>query len=293
MSHDIRTPLNGIIGMTYLTQKMDLPEEAVGNLKKIDMSSKFLLGLINDILDMTKAENNQVEFHPEPYTLEEFRDYIDAVIRPLCEDKRQNFRFESFHGDDAVPLFDKLHINQVLFNLLSNAVKYTAEGGTITYSDHFGKADGSGKVAVEFSVSDTGVGISEEFQKDLFKPFVREERTAKTQGTGLGLAIVKRMVDLMGGTISVQSRPDAGTTFTVRLTADSVRPESVKKNGHAGKTADSSSLLRGKHILLCEDHPLNQEIAEGLLSLKKRHMITDSRWRRRSRSRSLSTVTLP
>jgi PAS domain S-box-containing protein len=274
MSHDIRTPLNGIIGMTYLTQKMDLPREAGENLAKIDTSSKFLLGLINDILDMTKAENNQVEFHPEPYFLKEFTGYIDAVIRPLCNDKRQIFRFESGHEDDAVPLFDKLHINQVLFNLLSNAVKYTPEGGTITYSDHFSKAGQDGKLSVEFSVSDTGVGMSEAFQKELFKPFVREARTAGVQGTGLGLAIVKRMVDLMGGTISVRSRLNAGTTFTVRLQTDSVLPETLAETCRAEAESDAAASLKGKHILLCEDHPLNQEIARALLAEKG--MITDT-----------------
>jgi len=267
MSHDIRTPLNGIIGMTYLTQKMDLPPEAGENLAKIDTSSKFLLGLINDILDMTKAESSKVEFHPEPYLQKEFNGYLDAVIRPLCSDKRQIFLVKSSHADDAVPLFDKLHINQVLFNLLSNAVKYTPEGGTITCTNSFGKAGPDGKLPVEFSVSDTGVGISEEFQKELFKPFGREARTSHVQGTGLGLAIVKRMVDLMGGTITVRSRQNEGTTFTVRLIVDSVRPDALAKAADAG--ADTASdALKGKHILLCEDHPLNQEIAQALLSAK-------------------------
>ncbi len=132
MSHDIRTPLNGIIGMTYLTQKMELPDEARKNLDKINTSSKFLLGLVNDILDMSKMESKKIELHTEPYYFEDFNKYLDAVIRPLCEEKHQRFVFDVGQISEKVPLLDIIRMNRIFFNLLSNAVKYTPEYGTIT-----------------------------------------------------------------------------------------------------------------------------------------------------------------
>ena len=268
MSHDIRTPLNGIIGMTYLTEKLDLPEKAQENLRKIDISSKFLLSLINDILDLTKAERDKVELHPEPYPPQEFYAYMDSVFRPLCESKSQTFIVNAHPPTEVVPLFDKLRINQVLFNLLSNAVKYTPEGGTIVYRADFSAPDEQGRLAAEFEISDNGRGMSREFQKHLFEPFTQESRkdTSDARGSGLGLAIVKRLLDLMGGTISVRSRLGEGSSFVVNLTADSI-PAGAQP-GAAAKTASGAEpdRLAGRHVLLCEDHPLNQEIAAALLS---------------------------
>ena len=134
MSHDIRTPLNGIIGMTQIAMKMKDIAEIENCLAKVDSSSRFLLGLVNDILDMSKAESNEMELHTEPYTIEEYREYIDSVIRPLCNEKGQHLVVDAAGIiEDQIPLADKLRINQILFNLLSNAVKYTPEGGNIKY----------------------------------------------------------------------------------------------------------------------------------------------------------------
>ena len=267
MSHDIRTPLNGIIGMTYLTEKLDLPEQARENLRKIDVSSKFLLSLINDILDLTKAESAKLELHPEPYLPHEFDDYMDSVFRPLCESKNQRLIIETHPAVGVVPLFDKLRINQILFNLLSNAVKYTPEGGTISYRADFGKPDENGRLDVEMEIRDNGRGMSRGFQQHLFEPFSQEHRqdTSDARGSGLGLAIVKRLVDLMGGTVTVCSRPGEGSSFIVRMTVDSVPApgqEMPETELLPGREAGS---LTGKHVLLCEDHPLNQEIAAALL----------------------------
>jgi signal transduction histidine kinase len=208
MSHDIRTPLNGIIGLTYLTEKLDLPDEALKNLKKIDTSSKFLLSLINDILDLTKAENDKIELHPEPYSPREFYDYIDSVFKPLFESKNQTFLVDMHQPEKMLPVLDKLRVNQILFNLLSNAVKYTPEGGTIVYHADFSEPDENGKMSIKIEIKDNGRGMSDEFQKRLFEPFMQEHRkdASDTRGSGLGLAIVKRLVDLMGGTITVSSK---------------------------------------------------------------------------------------
>ena len=266
MSHDIRTPLNGIIGMTYLTQKMALPEEAKKNLEKISTSSKFLLGLVNDILDMSKMESQKIELHPEPYFFEDFRMYLEAVIRPLCEEKRQNFVFDAGEIEGLVPIVDITRINRIYFNLLSNAVKYTPEGGTITYRITDAPLP-SGRIRIEHHISDTGVGMSAEFQKVLFDPFSQEGRddNSDKRGSGLGLAIVKKLVDLMDGTIFVRSAPHEGTYFHVCLEFPAVTAKAPAPPAQAALAAAGSVILRGRHILLCEDHPLNQEIAQTLL----------------------------
>jgi len=269
MSHDIRTPLNGIIGMTYLAGEQENTPRTKDYLAKIDTSSKFLLGLVNDILDMSKAESSKIEMHPEPYQRDDFLSYIDSVIKPLCKEKNQKLILNlGFSG--RVPLFDVLRINQVLFNLLSNAVKYTPEGGTVTLSIASRLLD-NGKLRHDLTVSDDGIGMSEEFLKVLFDPFTQEGRSdvSERRGSGLGLAIVKRMVDLMGGTISVESKKGNGTTFRMQLDSDFVSIETARAMKHPSKLENDPSMLAGKHILLCEDHPLNQEIALALLSEKK------------------------
>jgi signal transduction histidine kinase/CheY-like chemotaxis protein len=269
VSHDIRTPLNGIIGMTNLAKEEKDPRKIQAYLDKIDTSSKFLLGLINDILDMVKVESGKITLQPEPYPIDEFNNYLDAVIRPLCKEKNQKFILQEDVTVQRVPLADKLHINQILFNLLSNAVKFTPEGGTITYTIK-GQQLSDNKVCIEHIISDTGIGMSTEFQKKLFEPFTQEGRNdiSNTRGSGLGLAIVKRLVDFMGGTITVQSQLGKGSIFTVRLTFDSVPVESCGVAPASAGNKDEFKCLQGKHILVCEDHPLNQEIVKALLSKK-------------------------
>ena len=269
MSHDIRTPLNGIIGMTYIAREQDNPPRTADCLGKIDTSSKFLLGLINDILDMSRVESDRIELIPEPYPISEFNDYLDAVIRPLCREKGQHFVLDEESAlSDMVPIADKLRTNQIIFNLLSNAVKYTPEGGTVTYRVS-GKPLEPGRVCIDHEISDNGIGMSEDFQNILFDPFTQENRddNSATRGTGLGLAIVKKLVNLMGGTISVSSRIGQGTTFRLHLEFDAVSAGEIassRKTSSAAETGTPRS-LEGRHVLLCEDHPLNQEIMTALL----------------------------
>jgi signal transduction histidine kinase/CheY-like chemotaxis protein len=266
MSHDMRTPLNGILGMTYLTEKMELPPAAQENLRKIDVSSHFLLSLINNLLDMSKAESGKIELHPEPYSPKEFGVYIDAVIRPICQSKNQTLRVEILGQDDCVPVIDKLRINQIVFNLLSNAVKYTPEGGEIVYRSE-GERLPDGRLALHIRVSDNGVGMSEAFQKVLFTPFTQEARNENSdqRGSGLGLAITRQLVERMGGTISAVSRPGEGSVFSVELSVDcACRGDEAAPAGPPKPPQQTA--LAGRRVLLCEDHPLNQEIAKALLS---------------------------
>ena len=267
MSHDIRTPLNGIMGMTYLAGKQDNPPETVDCLKKIDMSSKFLLGLINDVLDMSKAESGKMELHLEPYPSNELVGYIDSVVRPMCEDKHIKLVVETDKVIEFTPIVDKLRVTQLLTNIFSNAIKFTPEGGTITYrvSGHLTE---NGKLLCVTEISDTGAGMSPEFQKKMFDPFTQEHRddVSFSRGTGLGLSIVKKIMDLMGGTIDVKSELDKGTTFTLANEFDCVHATEASAPSRAVSKRAERSLLAEKHILLCEDHPLNQEISKALLN---------------------------
>lgn len=269
MSHDIRTPLNGIMGMAYIASKETNPSKTAECLKNINISSQFLLGLVNDVLDMSKAESGKIILQPEPYTCEEFTEYLQAVIGRLCEEKGLHFHMEiPTKVLDAAPLMDKLRINQIYFNLMSNAIKFTPPNGTITFRIRWHKVGGK-RLWIETTVSDTGVGISKHFQKEMFQPFSQELRndTADNRGSGLGLSIVKRLVDLMGGTINVTSDIDQGTTFVVTIEYDCVPIKSLQPVPLKEDTADDA-ILANKHILLCEDHPMNQDIAKTILMTK-------------------------
>ena len=266
MSHDIRTPLNGIIGMTYLTKQLELPEKARTNLDKIDISSKFLLGLVNDILDMSKIESKKLELHPAPYSQEKFLGYVNAVIRPLCEEKKQNLTLDLREAGPFVPLMDELRINQIFFNLLSNAVKYTQEGGNITLKLEEQKTE-AGRLRLAADVIDNGIGMSRKLQETAFEPFSQGERsdTTASRGTGLGLPIVKSLVERMGGTVSVESTPGKGSDFHVQLEFDCVPADSLQHKDAERISAGRSVSLKNKRVLICEDHPLNQEIVRTLL----------------------------
>ena len=272
MSHDMRTPLNGIIGMTYIASRKDNVEEIKSCLDKINSSSKFLLGLINDILDMSKAESGKIELIPEPYTVEDYNEYLDSVIRPLCEEKHISLILHEQEAApiDEVPLADKLHVNQIFFNILSNAVKFTPEGGKIDYSIRAKKEPGH-RVSIEHVISDNGIGMSTEFLGRLFQPFTQEGRTdaSENRGAGLGLAIVKKLVDYMGGSIAISSIPGKGTTFTVTLEFDTIqRSELPDENDIENSLEMDPGIFNGLHVLLCEDHPLNQEIVKTILEDK-------------------------
>jgi signal transduction histidine kinase/PAS domain-containing protein/ActR/RegA family two-component response regulator len=268
MSHDIRTPLNGIMGMTYLTQEMKLPAEAKRNLANIDVSSKFLLSLINDVLDMSKVESGKLILHPEPYVRKDFNDYIDSVVRPLFVDKQQHFTFSFNAPDDYYLVIDKLCLNRVVFNLISNAVKYTQENGNIKFKIDGKVMPDKKKIATHFEVSDNGIGISKEFQKVMFEPFSQENRneSSANHGTGLGLAITKKMVEALNGTITVKSEVGVGSTFIVDLFNDCVPAAVVAEQAKTESLPVNNASLEGKHILLCEDHPLNRKIGVALLT---------------------------
>ena len=269
MSHEMRTPLNGILGMVYIIKRQNLPDNAVSGMDKIGTSAKYLLSLINDILDLSKAENNQIQLHLEPYEEQEFKDYMDAVVRPLVIGKKQTLALSVHIPEDYVPIQDKLRMNQIVFNLLSNAVKYTSPGGRISYEAE-GTMLSESTMQLVIKVSDNGIGMSPEFRKRIFGPYSQENRreSSGTQGTGLGMAITKKLVECMDGSISVDSVLGEGSCFTVILPVRVMRKEHCAKPGAEGGE-QNLQILKGKKILLCEDNRLNQEIMETILQEKE------------------------
>lgn len=256
MSHDIRTPMNAIVGMTEIALKNVSSEERVEDcLKKVKLSSKHLLGLINDILDMSKIESGKMALNLNQVSLRLAVDDIVNIIQPQVKAKAQYFDIFIQKIKVEEVICDSVRLNQVLLNILSNAVKYTPDGGTIhVYLYQEDSPLGDGYVRMHFQIKDNGIGISEEFQEKIFDAFTREdsERTTKVMGTGLGMAITKRIVDLMGGTIELTSELGKGSEFRVIL---DMKIADVKEEDM--KLPDWNILLVDDNELLCSSAAYN------------------------------------
>ncbi|MDL2210128.1 response regulator [Desulfovibrio sp. OttesenSCG-928-O18] len=269
MSHEMRTPMNAIIGMAAIGIGADDPERKQYCLNKIDGASQHLLGVINDILDMSKIEADKFELSMSTFSLNDMLQRVIDVVRFQTVAKRQRF---SVHIADNLPsavIADEQRMAQVLTNLLSNAVKFTPENGRIALrADVAGRANGMAQIRI--SVADTGIGMSAEQRNRLFRPFEQADGSIsrKFGGTGLGLAISKRIVEMMGGAIHVASTPGQGSTFTVELAV----PEALPGNSPAAEAAacipqhgDGKDIFHGKRALLAEDVEINREIIAALL----------------------------
>ncbi len=221
MSHDIRTPMNAIVGMTAIaTAHMDDPAQVQNCLKKITMSSRHLLGLINDVLDMSKIESGKMTLNEELVSLRDIMESMVSIVQPQIKAKHQKFNISIFNILSENVHCDSVRLNQVLINLLSNAVKFTPENGSIDVSLHEEPSPmGEDYVRILIQVKDTGIGMSEEFRQHIFESFAREDnkRIHRTEGTGLGMAITKYIVDAMKGEITVESEQGVGTEFKVTL----------------------------------------------------------------------------
>ena len=220
MSHDIRTPMNAIIGLTTITEKNLDDKEAVGeNLRKITLASNHLLTLINDILDISKVESGKLNFSPQNFSIVETVENLVNISQPMIKEKNIEFNFRVGNMDKEYIYADQLRLNQIYINILSHAIKYTEPGGRVSVDMREEESEKPDCVRLTYKVSDTGIGMSPEFMKNMYQPFSRQtdSRVNSIQGTGLGLAITKQMVDLMGGVIDCQSEQGKGTTFTVIL----------------------------------------------------------------------------
>ena len=248
MSHDIRTPMNAIIGFTTLAQaNLDNREKAQEYLKKILSSSNHLLSLINDILDMSRIESGKLHIEEKECTIPDiFRD-MRNIIQTQMQEKQLNFFMDAMDVTDENIYCDKLHVNQVLLNLLSNAIKFTPPGGTVALTIRQKPGAPKGYGSYQICVQDTGIGMNDEFIRHIFEPFERERNSTVSgiQGTGLGMAITKNIIDTMGGTIAVQSEQGKGTRFIVdldfRLQSEPHREEKVEE-------------LEGLHALVVDDN---------------------------------------
>ena len=220
MSHDIRTPMNAIIGLTTIAEKNLGDTESVGeNLRKITMASNHLLTLINDILDISKVESGKLNLSPQTFSIVETVENLVNISQPMIKEKNIDFNFRTSRMEIEYLYADRLRLNQIYINILSNAIKYTEPCGHVSVDMREEESPTPGCVRLTYTVSDSGIGMSPEFMKNLYQPFSRQtdSRVNSIQGTGLGLAISKQMVDLMGGTIDCQSEQGKGTTFTVIL----------------------------------------------------------------------------
>lgn len=268
MSHDIRTPMNAIVGIAELMEHdIDNRDKMLAYIGKIQTSSRHLLSLINDVLDMSKIESGDVALTDEYISIPEQLDQIDAIMRPQAEERGQEFTVKVHELPHKTLMGDDVRIRQIFINLLSNAIKYTQDGGRIRLDLTESAADDD-KVLLEIKVTDNGCGMDAEFVKHIFEPFTRSERSSisKIQGTGLGMAITRKLVDLMNGEIKVQSEPGKGSCFTVRLPLAPASDEAYEAL-HAVSGDDAESVLQGMRFICAEDNKLNGEILEAVLDM--------------------------
>ena len=264
MSTDIRTPMNAIIGFTDIALRQQPQAEVRSCLEKIKQSASFLMSLINDVLDISRIESGKIEYKPVPVSITEVIDTVVAVAHGFMENRNIELVINRNCPSNPYVMADALRIRDVLINILSNAVKFTKDGGKITFTTFTKPGKDERHFFGCYRIADTGVGMSEEFQRKLFDEFTQESADARTnyKGTGLGMAITKRYVELMGGTITVESKQGVGTTFTVELPlawTDAV-PASPK-----AKQQPKAISLKGVPVLLAEDNDLNAEITTMLL----------------------------
>ncbi len=265
MSHDIRTPLNGILGMIEINDRHDKDIELMrANRAKAKVAASHLLSLINDVLQMSRLEDTDVEMEQEVFDIHALSEEVltiaqmqaaEAGITVLCDDCSMQFKYPYVYGNP-------LYVRQIMLNILSNAVKYNKPGGSISCKAAFVQSDGE-TVVYQVVISDTGIGMSKEFLQHIFEPFTQADQGARSsyQGTGLGMAIVKKLIDRMDGSIAIESEPGIGSTFTVSIPFRIASEDACREDSENKELVD----LAGMHVLLVEDNNLNREIAKTIL----------------------------
>ena len=260
MSHDIRTPMNAIIGFSNIALKHQPEPQVQSCLEKIRESSDHLLTLINDVLDISRIESGKAKFEPVPLDVTAVTDVVLDITNGFLINRDLTFTVNRAKLEKPYVLADAVRIREVLVNILSNAVKFTADGGNICFETDYHPGADELHIVVCYRITDTGVGMSEEFLKHVFDEFVQEDTDARSQykGTGLGMAITKRYVEMMGGTIAVESKRGVGSTFTVELPMELTDAKNVEKL----EMVNLHTNLMGVKVLLAEDNDLNAEIAQ-------------------------------
>ena len=280
MSHDIRTPMNAIIGLTTIAEKNLDDREAVGeNLRKISLASNHLLTLINDILDISKVESGKLSLSPLTFSIVETAENLVNMSQPMIKEKNIHFNFRINRMEKEYLYADQLRLNQIYINILSNAIKYTEPGGSVSVDLREEESEKAGCVKLVYIVSDTGIGMTPEFMEKMFEPFSRQtdSRVNSIQGTGLGLAITKQMVELMEGTIECRSEVGKGTTFTITLDIPVAEKqlEEMRFEGVEVLIADDDQILLDTAVDALESLGIEAERAsngrEALEMVRRRH----------------------
>ncbi len=268
MSHDIRTPMNAILGYAQIMEdelnRKEMPEVSE-HLEKLQQSGNLLLSIINNVLDMARIESGRMELDENYCRIEDVWKSLFAVFDENAMKKNIALHY-AMNVEHEHVLTDVTKVKEILVNILSNAIKYTPAGGSVMVDVDELPCDESGYMIVKIRVSDTGIGMSQDYQTKIFEAFTREQNTTKSKiaGTGLGMSIVKKYVDLLGGTINVESELGKGSTFTVTL-KHRIADESYYVKKHIEEPGTGSEILEGRNILLAEDNDLNAEIAEAIL----------------------------
>ena len=268
MSHDIRTPMNAILGYAQLMEDnlkgKNLPETSE-YLKKLQQSGNLLLSIINNVLDMAQIESGRMEIDENYGRIEDIRQNLFEIFGDEAKKKNLVLQY-TINVEHENILTDTTKVKEIFVNILSNAIKYTSSGGSVKVSIDELPCDEDGYMMIRTRVSDTGIGMSQEYLTNIFEAFTREQNTTKSKiaGTGLGMSIVKKYVDLLGGTINVESELGKGSTFTVTL-KHRIADESYYVKKYIEESETGSEILEGRNILLAEDNDLNAEIAEAIL----------------------------
>lgn len=267
MSHDIRTPLNAVLGLAELGLEAENAEDKDDIIKKILSSGKYLSKILSDILDMTKIAAGEIKIEETKVYVPKFEKELITILKAQADSKNINLNFQFSEEHDYL-LFDKNHVMQILINLLNNAIKYTKEGGTVTFRNKF-EIDEYGRSYCNCTIADNGIGISEDFIEKMYVPFERDTRVDKGnyEGTGLGLSIVRFLLDAMNGSIKCKSKEGEGTEFTVRVPVKIIDEKNQNEYDSQNKVAYEKA-LEGLNVLVVEDIDINAYVVTKLLSSK-------------------------
>ena len=271
MSHEIRTPMNAIIGLNSIAQEdAGLSQETRDHLQKIGTSAQHLLGIINDILDISRIESGSMSLKSAVFSFAQELEQVNAIVTAQCRDKGIRYSYEVKDGISGCYVGDNMKLRQVLINILGNAVKFTPEGGSVSLVVEALANDGE-KCPLRFTVEDTGIGIGKDFLPRMFETFTQEDEsyTNKYGSTGLGLSISKSIVELMGGHIDVESEKGRGSKFTITVTLQKYQGDGSEHGALCAQKEKPRAELAGRTILLAEDVPVNAEIMALVLSMRE------------------------
>jgi len=266
MSHDIRTPLNAIIGYTTIaSDHVDDPNSIRDYLTKIYNSSQNLLHIVNEILDLGELDSGRIELNETTLTMRALINQVSEAVIPQINDKRLNYNVIFKEEENRPLIMDSIHLERVFVNLIQNSIKFTENGGTIDFVIDSYAVEDTNRIHYTFTVEDTGIGISEDFLGKVFEPYERERTSTQSrkEGVGVGLTIVKNIIDALHGTIKVESKVNQGTKFTIDLDFAASYADSKEQNGQAAVPATNS--IKGKRILVVDDSKVNRDIATAIL----------------------------